>query len=237
MSVKLVNDDSLTDVADAIRIKGEISGTLEFPDGFIGAIQAIPTGGITPSGTMSITSNGTYDVTQYASADVNVSGGGGASNVVTGTFTTDSADGAHTFTIPYTGSGYPIYFALWIDGGMYNNTAQGNTDWYNLKKVYAVGLFSASKQRTTTAPTYTSSGVDNNAVVTCVYKNSSSSSTSYTRGYGLSNNSFSNNDAVATSQECVKFKGNGTTLSYYNGSTSFGLVADTKYAYVVVYSS
>ena len=77
MSVKLVNDDSLTDVADAIRIKGEISGTLEFPDGFISAIQAIPTGGITPSGTYSITSNGIYDIVSFASVDVNVSGGGG----------------------------------------------------------------------------------------------------------------------------------------------------------------
>ena len=33
-------------------------------------------GGITPTGTIDITANGTYDVTQYASADVNVSGGG-----------------------------------------------------------------------------------------------------------------------------------------------------------------
>lgn len=36
----------------------------------------IGAGGITPTGTIDITENGTYDVTRYASADVNVSGGG-----------------------------------------------------------------------------------------------------------------------------------------------------------------
>ena len=76
MATKLVQDSSLTSVANAIRVKAEISGTLEFPDEFVSAIQNISTG-ITPSGTKTITENGTYDVTNFASADVNVSGGSG----------------------------------------------------------------------------------------------------------------------------------------------------------------
>lgn len=75
MGIKTVQDTSLTSVANAIRVKAEISGTLEFPDDFVSAIQNISTG-ITPTGTLTITQNGTYDVTDYASADVNVSGGG-----------------------------------------------------------------------------------------------------------------------------------------------------------------
>ena len=80
MGIKTVQDTSLTSVADAIRVKAEISGTLEFPDEFVSAIQNISTG-ITPSGTKTITENGTYDVTNFASADVNVSGGGGGVSV------------------------------------------------------------------------------------------------------------------------------------------------------------
>ena len=49
MAYKIVNDDSLTSVANAIRVKGEISGTLEFPDGFVSAIQ-----NLSPSPTLQI---------------------------------------------------------------------------------------------------------------------------------------------------------------------------------------
>ena len=45
MGMKTVQDASLTSVADAIRLKAEIEGTLEFPSQFISAIRNIPTGG------------------------------------------------------------------------------------------------------------------------------------------------------------------------------------------------
>ena len=54
------------------------NGTYTAPsgvDGYNPITVNVP--GITPTGTISITQNGTVDVTQYASANVNVSGGGG----------------------------------------------------------------------------------------------------------------------------------------------------------------
>ena len=45
MATKTIQDSSLTAVANAIRTKGGTSAQLEFPAGFVSAIQNIPTGG------------------------------------------------------------------------------------------------------------------------------------------------------------------------------------------------
>ena len=45
MAKYLVNDTSLTAVADAIRTKGGTTGELEFPSGFVSAVEGIQAGG------------------------------------------------------------------------------------------------------------------------------------------------------------------------------------------------
>lgn len=70
-----------TAVADAIRTKGGTSAQITWPNGFVSAVQAIPTGsGVVQP--LSVTQNGTYNppsgVDGYAPVTVNVSGGGGS---------------------------------------------------------------------------------------------------------------------------------------------------------------
>ena len=45
MGIKLINESGLSSVADAIRAKTGTSDPLAFPDGFVSAVEAIPTGG------------------------------------------------------------------------------------------------------------------------------------------------------------------------------------------------
>lgn len=71
MSRALITESYLTGVANAIRAKLGVQDTYTPPQ-MAAAIESIPTGGITPTGTKQITQNGTHDVTQYASANVNV---------------------------------------------------------------------------------------------------------------------------------------------------------------------
>lgn len=73
MANVLINEDTMTDIADAIRSKKGVSTTY-LPGEMPSAIQSISGGGITPTGTksISITANGvtTEDVTNYASAQI-----------------------------------------------------------------------------------------------------------------------------------------------------------------------
>ena len=189
------------------------------------------------SGSETKTANGTYDVTNLAELVVNVSGGGGSTKVVEGTFTTSSSGGvSQTKTIAYTGSGYPVSAVVFVDGGMYNSNNQINTSWYSLVKRYAVGMWSFSKAQLDTTPTWTSSGANNYGCVTAIYKGSSSTATSYSGSYANNATTLNNTNAQGQATTCCRFK-SATQLGIYVASTSYGLAPDTIYRYIITYSS
>lgn len=180
-------------------------------------------------------------LTTLAGKILNVpSGGGGCTKLVTGTFTTGATrNTTGSVSLNYTGSGYPIAVMIYVNGGTYNNGTGGNTTWYNSVNRYDVGSYSMTKARTTTTPTYGTSGADNYGVVDIIYKNSTSTATTYTRTSSMTANTFSSSNAQS-STACVRFKDNNKTMSYYVGnkaSGSIGFASETEYAYIVIYSS
>ena len=160
------------------------------------------------------------------------SGGGGASNFVHGTFTTNSSAGVQSVTIPYTGNGYPIMAYIVIKGGAYVS----GTTWYNSTQRYAIGVWAMSKSVMSSSPTYTTSGTQNQAVTMSIYKNSTSTSTSYTRTSAMNTNTFSSSNATNAAATAVRFKSK-TSLSVYVNTSSYGLFPNQDYEFFIVYSS
>ena len=104
---------------------------------------------------------------------------------------------------------------VFIDGGAYNNTATGNTTWYNSVQRYAVGQWTYSKSVQDSTPTYGTSGTQNQGVTTWIYKNSTSQATTYSRSSAMNTNVLTSSNATGAGATCVRFKGNsGKTLSY-----------------------
>lgn len=163
------------------------------------------------------------------------SGGGGASNVVQGTFTTKSSSGHEEVSIPYSGTGYPVAAVVFVKGGPYN----ANNAWYNTLHQYATGLWVLAKADTTTTPTYATSGTSNRGVVMNLYKSSASNATQYSRTGSQTANIYTSATTYgdANGSLLIRFSGNGKTLSYYVSASSYGLLANTEYQYIIVYSS
>ncbi len=160
-------------------------------------------------------------------------GGGGSSNIVEGTFTTGSSAGAGSVSLSYTGTGYPIAAMVFIASGAYNSA---NSDWYNSVQRYAVGQWAMSKSVQTSAPTYTTSGSQNQGVTCAIYKNSTSTATTYTRTSAMNTNVYSSSNASNAAATCVRLK-SGNVLSYYVNTSSYGLLPNMEYKYIVIYSS
>ena len=167
--------------------------------------------------------------TEFVSAIQNIPTG--ATNFVTGTFTTGSSTGYANLSVPYTGNGYPIMITVVVEGGAY----ESGTTWYDTIQRYAVGFWSMTKADFSTAPTYGTSGENNQGVVVAVYKNSTSSGNSYTRTSSMNANSYSSSNASNSAVNVVKYK-SGNTLSYYRNTSSYGLLPNTTYRYFIVYS-
>lgn len=182
------------------------------------------------SGSETKTANGTYNVTNLAELVVDVQGG--ASNIVEGTFTTGSSVGYTNISIPYTGSGYPIMCVVVIDGGAYHS----GTSWYTSTQRYAIGQWTMTKSNMTASPSYTTSGAANQGVTTWVFKNSTSSSTSYSRSSAMNTNVYTTSNASNSGANTIKLH-SGNVLSYYVNTSSYGLHPNMTYRYFIVYSS
>lgn len=117
MTVGVIDTQHLTDIASAIRSKSGSSDTFK-PSEMAQGILDIPSGGITPTGTVNITSNGTHDVTNYASANVNVPSVspslGTKAITENGTYTAsdDSLDGYSSVTVNVGGASLDLQMEL-----------------------------------------------------------------------------------------------------------------------------
>lgn len=162
------------------------------------------------------------------------SGGGGSSNIVTGTFqysTTSAA--AQTITLNYSGNGYPIACVIVLDDGVLDST------YTNTVARYSIAQYFMTKTYAGTAPTFTTSGNANQGAVATVYKSSASTAATLTRTSSATANTFSSSAASASTTTCVRFTSK-TKMSIYSGANSgtsrYGFFSGKKYRYWVIYS-
>lgn len=232
-TVKL-NGTTLMTVNDTTAAQADVNSSKYFysADGVKRQGSATPS---TPTLiTKSITANGTYNASSdnadgYSSVTVNVSGG--ASNVVTGTFTGTTTGAAMDVNIPYTGTGYPIAVIVYPSDGI-----RGDTVFFNLVQRYACAMYFASKMDTTSQPTYQDTDTRDAYCIVNRYKNNATTANSYTQ-IGSNDTRIATQEAASANTTYLVRILSATKLSVFIASTSYGFAANIEYTYVVQYSS
>lgn len=160
-------------------------------------------------------------------------GGGGASNVVTGTFKY-TAEGWHTITLSYTGNGYPVSAVIFVASGK-----DGGTFASAIRR-YAISNYLVVKNNCTIAPDYNNTSNDAN-YQNYVYKNSTTDASNVTHtGNGTS---IYRTDESTTASGGYAFRISGQKeikvrcVDTTHNTSRYGFLVDIDYTYVVVYSS
>ena len=230
-------------LADGTKTQGTSSGgggrgaVTQDQDGYLVLDDDAPAPSITVEA-LSVTQNGTYTAPAgkaYSPVTVSVSGGGGATNVVTGSFTTSSTAGdIQTVSISYTGNGYPLAGVLYVTGGV--NDSSNNPDWYDAARRYRIGQWCFSKADVTTTPTYDdTTAFANKGVSAIVYKNSATGTTLYGSVNGVQN-TLAGSDPRGTAANFVRFQ-SATSVKFFIANGSYGLLPSIEYTYIFYYSS
>lgn len=154
-------------------------------------------------------------------------GGGGASNVVSGTFTTGSEAAIEVINVPYTGNGYPIILALIAEDGVRGSNI--------LSSARPLVGYCAWKNYMDTEPEYAATGgYPDNAGVCVLYKSNASAATSTNYRASASQNIYA--QTVSTSYGGVAISASDQFKVQVSASTSYCLHPSTVYRYVIVYN-
>lgn len=158
-------------------------------------------------------------------------GGGGASNVVTGTFTGTTTGAAMDVNLAYTGTGYPIAVMIFV-------STNNSTTFNSLIQRYAIRSYFMDKYERGTTPSYSVDGTSAKGISTHKYKNSTTNQSSYSDGgaTGVTTRIYDESGATSSTATVVKFKSD-KKMSVYIASDSYGFAANIEYTYYVIYSS
>lgn len=169
--------------------------------------------------------------TEFVSAIGDISSGG-LSRAIVGTFITPEQETLGDVAVQYEGNGYPIAFMIFVADGAYNP----NSAAYDVVDRYSIVQMTMSKSIQDTAPSYDGSGSDDYGVTTTIYKSGSSAGTSYTRNSAMNTLFFKQTLSTNATNGCVCFN-SATVFRYTSGTTTFSLLPNTEYTYIVIYST
>lgn len=223
-----------TDTSATTALAGDVAAGKVYYDA--SGIETIGTAsGSVSVEALSVTANGTYTAPEgkaYSPVTVDVSGGGGASNVVSGTFKGTTSGVSMDVDVPYTGTGFPVALYIFPVDGIKGNATLGT-----LKRDKAVCDFWLQKNYANVAPTY-SGGDDDEVRLLCRYKDGSRSATSYEGQQNTLNKTVYKDEDAAWSvyADVLRVRSN-KKFSVWISTGGFSFQTNATYQYVIVYSS